>query len=199
MKNETFRQNIRQEKQNEIKEYFGWLNFFVILVAFLALVSFFKTFVFASVQVVGNSMNDTLKNGDNLIVLTNPEIKRGDIVVFSGEDENKFFIKRVIGLPGDVIRIVPDGENKGVYRSINGVEEKLDEDYAKGVTETFGTSGKYVVAEGRLFVLGDNREHSSDSRGSYVGQPEISKVLGVVPDWVVAIKDTPLSLLINLL
>ena len=130
------------------KEY---LPYVVVII----LVLLFKQFFFAPVKVNGASMDDTLKDKDILLLniidyKLNDNIKRYDIVVIDNEDE--FLIKRVIGLPGDIVRCV----DNVLY--IN--DKKIKEDYSKGKTSDF----EVKVRDGEYFVLGDNREVSLDSR-----------------------------------
>ena len=108
------------------------------------------------------SMENTLRVGDHVIVSKLVgNLERGDLVVFRyPRDPSKIFIKRVIGLPGDRIRI----ENKQVIR--NG--DRLTEDYAThrttDVEEFRDNFGEVLVPLGAVFVLGDNRDNSLDSR-----------------------------------
>lgn len=115
------------------------------------------------------SMEPTISSEDIMLIKRDVgEIKRGDIVSFEAPyEDNKYFTKRIIGLPGDFIEL-KDGE---VY--ING--ELLEENYTKGETWSL-TEDSLVVPEGRYYVLGDNREHSSDSR--YFGTIEKSDMVG---------------------
>ena len=107
-------------------------------------------------RIDGNSMNPTLLNGEYLIIsnfayqLDEPE--RGDIIVFRHPRSELNLIKRVIGIPGDTIEI-----QDGIVR-VNGVA--LDEPYIQA-PPTYNSS--CVVPEGQFFVLGDNRNNSSDS------------------------------------
>ena len=120
----------------------------------------------------GTSMNPTLQSGDYLLVskqaYTFHKPERGEIVIFPVGEEKKLYIKRVIGLPGDVITI-NDGT---VY--VNGIADN------QGYTldgYTIGNIDSMVVPEGELFVLGDNRLNSIDSRE--IGTQKIDDVKGV--------------------
>ena len=115
------------------------------------------------------SMEPTISSEDIMLIKRDVgEIKRGDIVSFKAPyEDNKYFTKRIIGLPGDFIEL-KDGK---VY--IDG--ELLEENYTKGET-WYLTEDNLVVPEGRYYVLGDNREHSSDSR--YFGTIEKSDMVG---------------------
>lgn len=126
------------------------------------------------------SMTDTLQPNDYIIMYkrayTSKEPQRGDIVIFESElaDDNgndKLLIKRVIGLPGDVIDL--DGEN--VY--IN--DELYLEDYTRdGYTPAVDEVYHYEVPEGCYFMMGDNREGSIDSRYPEVGYVEKDAIVG---------------------
>lgn len=114
--------------------------------------------VTARIRVEGNSMEPSLHDGEFVVVnrlsLMWEEPSRGDIVVFHFPlDPTRRYIKRVIGLPGDVVS-VQDGE---VF--INGT--KLDEPYV-AAPPTY--TGEWAVGEEEVFVLGDNRNYSSDSQ-----------------------------------
>jgi signal peptidase I len=119
-------------------------------------------------------MTNTLQNGEKLVlsgVVTNPDY--GDIVVIRRENDTPL-IKRVIGLPGDKIFI---DDNTGlVYR--NG--QALDEPYIRdGFTPSRGLTSAYTVPEGGIFVLGDHRKESLDSR-MLRDQISMNDVVGVV-------------------
>lgn len=113
--------------------------------------------------VPSGSMEDTLPTRSLLLswqmpyVFADPTPQRGDVVTFRSEELGKLLVKRVIGLPGDTVSI------KNGYVYING--EKLDESYLprQGVTAA-GNQEEYVVPEGCLFFLGDNRVNSQDAR-----------------------------------
>jgi signal peptidase I len=148
-----------------------------LLIFSLAAVLIATTFFFRHSIVDGGSMERTLFNGEHLIIsdfLYTPE--RGDIIVCEDYSTSlkKPIIKRVIGLPGDKVEINMYGEVK-----ING--EPLQEDY---IFETFPDSiynrVSLIVPEGELFVMGDHRDNSTDSRDPSVGTIDIDSVLGRV-------------------
>jgi len=133
------------------------------------------------------SMENTFHNGDYLLVskqayrMSDP--KRGDVVIFKSDVDAKktlfsrydkqLYIKRVIGLPGDEIAI------KDGHIILNG--EQLDEPYMNGRTEPFtypGPEMTVTVPDGMYYLLGDNREHSTDSR--YFGFIEKDRIIGKV-------------------
>ena len=123
--------------------------------------------------VSGQSMDDTLHDGNYLIVnklaYKFGEPEHGDIIVFdSGEEEHELWVKRVIGLPGDVIKT----DGKTLY--IN--DAKASEPYIKKGTMAQGEMKTWIVPEGAVFVMGDNRNNSTDSR--IIGCVEESAVLG---------------------
>lgn len=161
-------------------ESWEWLK--AVLIALL-LAFVIRYFLFAPIVVDGQSMMPTLQNSDRLIVnkigytINKPE--RFDIIVFHATLE-KDYIKRVIGLPGDSIAY----ENDELY--INGelVEELYLDEYQKDAYSLPFTgdftledfTGVDVVPEGHLFVLGDNRQHSKDSR--HIGFISYESVVG---------------------
>jgi len=134
--------------------------------------------VFRIIVVSGSSMYDTLVNGDYLLLLSNvfyQEPERGDIVVISKEtfDNGKPIVKRVIATEGQTVDI--DFLNGIVY--VDGVA--LEEDYIYTLTTVEeGTQFPLTVEEGCIFVLGDNRGVSLDSRNPAVGQIDTREVIG---------------------
>ena len=156
-----------------IKELLAWLAMIAVVVAATYLV---VTFVGQRTQVSGESMETTLSDGDHLIVdkisyrFRDPE--RYDIVVFPYRlEENTYYIKRIIRLPGETVQIV-DG-----YVYINGVQ--LDEHYGNEIMEKPGIAAEPVtLGEDEYFVLGDNRNNSQDSRTASVGVIHRDEILG---------------------
>lgn len=132
----------------------------------IAIALLFRSFVFARANVDGPSMMSTLKDKDVIFVeklsLYSKSIKRGEIVTFdSGNPTHDTYVKRVIGVAGDELEI----KNDKVYR--NG--EVLKEPYLDSGMKTLGgnflgVNKKYKVPEGYIFVMGDNRTVSLDSR-----------------------------------
>ena len=126
--------------------------------------------------VIGDSMNPTLQDGENLITdkitYRFKEPKRFDIIVFPYKDNtSKLLIKRIIGMPGETVQI----ENGRVY--INGHE--LNEDYGNAVMNDGGIAANAItLGEDEYFVLGDNRNNSQDSRFASVGNVPRSDIIG---------------------
>ena len=147
-----------------IKELAGWLLYIVLIIALTWIV---VTFVWQRTEVSGSSMETTLSDKDQLIVdkmtyrFRDP--KRYDIVVFPYQyQDNTYYIKRIIGLPGETVQIL----SEMVY--IDGM--RLDEHYGNEIMENPGIAEEpLTLGEDEYFVLGDNRNNSSDSRASDVG------------------------------
>ncbi|MBQ3038844.1 MAG: signal peptidase I [Clostridia bacterium] len=185
------------------KEVFEWIYTIVValLIAFVI-----KGFIFDIVKVDGPSMETTLQNNDRLIITKlfyKPE--QQDIIILdstykkrenyyesleqSGKDMNaiekvfdyfslpdnlkkRYYVKRIIALPGQTVDIV---EGKVL---VDG--EELEESYYNGSTPITDSSVEYpvLVEEGHVFVMGDNRPHSKDSRSSDLGLVPIDAILG---------------------
>ncbi|GHU41820.1 signal peptidase I [Clostridia bacterium] len=156
------------------------LSFVLYILAVIVLTYLIIHFVGQRTEVSGQSMEDTLHNKDNLIVdklsyrIGNP--KRFDIVVFPHGDQ--YFIKRIIGLPGETVHVDEQGK---IY--ING--QVLEENYGKEVIKEetrLTAAGKIVLKDDEYFVMGDNRNHSRDSRDPTVGPVAKDKLIGKV--WI---------------
>ena len=152
------------KEKSVIRELLSWLIYIVIVVLLSLCII---TFVGQRTKVSGHSMETTLSDGDNLIVdkisyrFRDPQ--RFEIIVFPFQyEEHTYYIKRIIGLPGETVQVI-DG-----YVYING--EMLDEHYGLEVMEDPGIAAEPItLGEDEYFVLGDNRNHSSDSRDPSVG------------------------------
>lgn len=197
-------EEVSEKKVNVGKEIFEWVYTIVIaLIIALAV----KAFVFDVVRVDGPSMNPTLENSDRLIVTKlGYKPKQGDIIIldatYSKREQyidmleehkggalnvfeklqmkfnlpsvlkTKYYVKRVIALPGQTVDIV---DNK-VY--VDG--QPLDEPYYSGETHKLDSGVTYpvTVQENCVFVMGDNRGNSTDSRSSTLGQVPYEAVFG---------------------
>jgi signal peptidase I len=136
-----------------------------------------RLFIAQPFIVSGASMEHTFKTGEYLIVdqLTYhfEEPARGDVIVFRyPKDPSKFFIKRVIGIPGDTV--VVEGKSVTIKNEAHPEGIVLDESYILDMKP--GTTLSEVLTEGEYFVMGDNRNASSDSRSWGVLQRE--KIVG---------------------
>ncbi len=178
MKNSNFRSKFRSFLRDVV----------IDVVVVVLLVLFIRNFLFAPFRVHGPSMcntfnyyEDTCRSGDGEFVLSSrlstwnlfgwkpSVIDRGDVVIFQApySEKGTYFIKRVIGLPGDMVRI----ENGEVYLKADGATDfvLLEEPYLnennKGNTQAHRSYlDEFLVPEESYFVLGDNRTQSSDSR-----------------------------------
>ncbi len=145
-----------------------------IAIASIALVAvtFVLTYVFRLVGVVGESMEPTLRNGDRLLLSSTSSVyQSGDIVVIDRYTEEPL-IKRVIATGGDTVEIV-DSVVKVNDRPLYETYAKYDDAYASG-----RYFQKVTVPRGYLFVMGDNRDHSQDSRDDDIGLIATSDVMG---------------------
>lgn len=168
-------------EEKEKSSIFEWVRAFIVAVVLAFII---RTFLYAPILVDGVSMMPTLHDQNRMIVdkisyvITDP--KRFDIVVFKAT-ETKDYIKRVIGLPGDTV------EYKDDVLYING--EPYDEPYLdqykselnEGELLTYNFTmeeliGEKVVPEDKIFVLGDNRRNSNDSRE--IGTIAMDDVIG---------------------
>ena len=138
---------------------------------------FIVTYVGQRTQVSGSSMETTLSDGDHLIVdkisyrFENPE--RFDIIVFPFQyDTDTYYIKRIIGMPGETVQIDDSGN---IY--IDG--ELLEEAYGREVIQNPGrASDPILLGVDEYFVMGDNRNNSSDSRDPSVGNINRKDIIG---------------------
>ncbi len=161
-------------KNNTLKEI---LSTSIYLLIVLVLTFLVVTYVGQRTKVSGASMEPTLHDGNNLIVdkisyrFSDPE--RFDIIVFPFRYEDKtYYIKRIIGLPGETVYI---DENGTIF--IDG--EELEEHYGKEVILDSGRAYEPItLGKDEYFVMGDNRNNSSDSRDPVVGNIHRSEIIG---------------------
>ena len=153
---------------------YDWIRCIIFAIAIVVIV---LTFVFRLVDVEGTSMCDTLQTKDKVIVTNLLYTPRdNDIVVIShGAEYKKPIIKRVIATEGQTLEL--DYENEKII--VDGIE--ISEPYIKGTT----FSGNYgnnaipsVIPEGKIFVMGDNRQVSLDSRSTEIGLIDVKDVIG---------------------
>lgn len=162
-------ENAKKATEEKNGGFFGLFDFIEMFVIAMCVVLVVFTFLFCQTVVDGDSMQNTLQNGERLLITNcfyTPE--RGDVIVFQTTDTGRKYplVKRIIAVAGDTVRL----ESHGVY--VNGV--LLDEPYVhttnpyytytNGITNQFRIGETYTVPEGEVFVLGDHRDNSADSR-----------------------------------
>lgn len=168
-----YEEETEEKKPGLLRELIGFVLYVAVVVGAIYLII---TYVGQRTYVSGSSMENTLSNGDNLIVdkityrFRDP--KRFDIIVFPFRyEENTYYIKRIIALPGETVQ-VSDGK---IY--IDG--EVLNESYGREVMQSAGLAEEPVtLGEDEYFVLGDNRNDSMDSRDPNVGLIHRKEIIG---------------------
>ncbi|MBK3493799.1 signal peptidase I [Viridibacillus sp. YIM B01967] len=167
----------------EKNEFLEWVKAIGVAILFVWGVRFF---LLTPIVVDGASMMPTFEDGDrvvvNKIVPRLTEYHRFDVIVFEAKKDTNY-IKRIIGVPGDHIAY----ENDELFINGKKYKETYLEDFKSALKDT-GTltedftleeyTGEMTVPEDHFFVLGDNRQHSIDSRDSRVGFVSINQVLG---------------------
>ena len=142
------------------------------LITVAAIAVIVAVFVTPVLQIYGDSMTPTLDEGNIVVALKGDDFKTGDVIAFYYN--NKILVKRVIAQPGEWVNIDPDGT---VY--VNNVE--LDEPYISG--KSMGECDlilPYQVPESRIFVMGDHRDVSVDSRSRSVGCVADEQIVGKI-------------------
>lgn len=165
-----------KKKKSAKREMLEWIEAIVIavLIAFVI-----RTFIVTVVRVDGQSMEDTLYNADRLIVWRlGYEPESDDVIIFEPKcAPDSYYVKRVIATEGQTVAV--DYDTNSVY--VDG--KKLDEPYIKEEMRLYPYStsrDEWTVPEDCVFVMGDNRNHSSDSRNPDVGFVTKKSILGKV-------------------
>ncbi|WP_259391567.1 signal peptidase I [Paenibacillus sp. 1011MAR3C5] len=187
MTGRSTRQRSGDKKGGAYKEIIEWIKALVIAVV---LVFFIRQFLFSPFIVDGPSMEPNFESGERLIVnkilYTFREPKFGEVVVFDVPEQGRKFIKRVIGVPGDKIKL--EGDNLYINDQLveeTYIKEAIEEAHARGeLYNGDGTSYNFpndlvqemVVPEGTIFAMGDHRDNSTDSR--MIGFVEDKEVVG---------------------
>jgi signal peptidase I len=156
------------------RELYEWVR---SLVASVLIITLVFTFVIRMMGVEGPSMIPTLQEGDRLLVLNSlicGDYQRGDIVIARKTSlSQEPIVKRVIALGGQTVDI--DFESGAVYVD----SEKLEEDYVNDLTYTEeGVEFPLTLGENEVFLMGDNRNHSTDSRDTRLGPVDRSFLIG---------------------
>ena len=157
-----------------LKEIVSW----VVEIAIVLMMAFVLVyFIEMRTSVVGQSMSETLENGDQILVnrfiykIVGP--KANDVIVFlpNGNEKSHYYVKRVVGVPGDTVQI-KDGR---VY--VNGAEftEKVD---AAAIEDAGLAADTVTLGDDEYFVLGDNRNNSEDSRYANIGNIKREYIIG---------------------
>ena len=170
----NFNKKRRKIEATVVKEVFSWIIgiFSAILLAFVVVYC-----VGMTTSVIGISMKPTLENGEKIMVnrfvykISSP--KQDDVIVFvpNGSLNSHYYVKRVVGTPGDTVQII-DGHlyiNGELYEN----EDDYDEMAQAGIAEN-----KITLKKGEFFVLGDNRNNSEDSRSANIGIVNKKNIIG---------------------
>ena len=181
LQNDSDKSNATQKSKAFAKSLIEQLELIVIVFSVIILVF---SFVGRTCRVSGPSMENTLLNNQTVVtsdLFYTP--KRNDIVVFhqTGTHYNEPIVKRVIGVPGDTVNIEYFSDTMRVtVIDANGNQEVLNEDYIKYEGVILYSNSSTYVEEGTVFVMGDNRNNSADSRSRNIGLVDTRKILGKV-------------------
>lgn len=167
-----------QKTRSVRKEIFSW---FLTIAAAVAIAFIVRTYLFEPIRVDGESMTDTLQNGE-LMFVTKPEYiwgspSRQDVIICRYPNRKEYFVKRLIALPGDTVEIKYDRENSVNTVYVNG--ETVEEPYlTQSRDDSDNSMAPLTLKNDEYFVMGDNRDNSNDSR--YVGALHRSQIVGHV-------------------
>lgn len=174
-----FREPTIEQLKNELnRERYKRRYFLVIrstiysLITVAAVAVLVATLWLPVLQIYGHSMSPTLSEGEIVVTVKNSDFKPGDVVAFYYN--NKILVKRVIGNPGDWIEVDEEGRVR-----VNQIllEEPYVQEYALGECDI---EMPYQVPDGRIFVMGDNRATSVDSRSTTVGCISEEEIVGKI-------------------
>ncbi len=181
------RQRKRRHLLREVAETTVYCTIVVVLTMLI------KAFVIQPIIVDGISMRDTLQDNDIVLLekvsywFSGPE--RYDIIVFQPyENTESYYVKRVIGIPGDVLYIdeegrihIADGYSEGIYENDRILEENYGREATSRANVQCGTKeNPAILGEGEYYVLGDNRNNSHDSRAWDIGKVHEEQIQGKV-------------------
>lgn len=163
-----------EQAEAKRKKWYQFFDMFGSVFAALIIIFIVFTFLFRAVSVNGSSMVPTLSDGDWLLVSSESEYERGDIIIITQpNDRNEALVKRVVALGGETIDI------DFITGEVTVDGKLLDEPYIKELTHLYyDVSFPYHVPEGCVFAMGDNRNDSLDSRSSRIGPIDERYILG---------------------
>ncbi len=166
------RRKRQSNKVKKIKRVFTYIILIMIIIILTALIV--DRFFISIVTIEGNSMQRTFYEGDKILVkkfnIDTKDVKQDDIIYFEGDD-NRFYVKRVIGLPGDIVEVI----NDKIF--ING-KQKI-EDYTRGDETQVYDQNKWFVGDDEFFVLGDNRYRDLSKDSRLFGTININQIKGI--------------------